>query len=144
MAQDIYKYTNPVTNETYTYSAVKGNNYAKAVAQAIEYCIATGDTDFSNVSDYIKKQKEFGNVNYVSAAKDAVYYVKDVYKVDTDTVKIKVELLDTHDSVIRVYEGTFKYLKLCLIGEQSVVDIYEELQRLYKENQELKEKGDVI
>lgn len=63
---------------------------------------------------------------------------------DTDTVKIKVELLDTHDSVIRVYEGTFKYLKLCLIGEQSIVDIYEELQRLYRENKELKEKGDVI
>lgn len=63
---------------------------------------------------------------------------------DTDTVKIKVELIDTHDSVIRKYEGTFKYLKLCLIGEQSIVDIYEELQRLYKENKELKEKGDVI
>lgn len=63
---------------------------------------------------------------------------------DTDEIKIKVELLDTHDSVIRKYEGTFKYLKLCLIGEQSIVDIYEELQRLYKENQELKEKGDVI
>lgn len=61
-----------------------------------------------------------------------------------DEVTFKVELLDTHDTIMRTYTGTFTYIKMCMVGDKKLIDMYEELQKLYKENQELKEKGELI
>ena len=62
----------------------------------------------------------------------------------TDTVILKVELFDSHDTLMRVYEGTFSFMRLCLIGTKELIDIYDEVQFLQQENKELREKGDVI
>lgn len=59
-------------------------------------------------------------------------------------VSFKVELLDTHNTIMRTYTGTFTYMKMCMIGYPNIIDLYNELQRLYKENEELKEKGELI
>jgi hypothetical protein len=60
------------------------------------------------------------------------------------TVSLQVDLYDINDRLIRTYKAEPKFCKLCLVGTQQLMDVYEELQKLYKENQELKEKGDVI
>lgn len=61
-----------------------------------------------------------------------------------DTVYLQVDLYDTNNKLMRTYKAEPKFCKLCLVGTQQLIDVYEELQKLYKENQELKEKGDVI
>lgn len=63
---------------------------------------------------------------------------------NTDTVELKVELYDTNNTCMKIYTGTFKYLKLCLLGDNRLVDIYEQLKFLHEQNIMLQEKGDVI
>ena len=59
-------------------------------------------------------------------------------------IEFKVELIDTHNRVVRKYTGTYIYLKLCLIGTSEITDIYKQLELLYNENVKLKEQGEVI
>lgn len=59
-------------------------------------------------------------------------------------LNLKVELIDTHDRVVRSYGGTYAYLKLCLLGTPNLIDIFEQLKLLYNENIKLKEQGEVI
>lgn len=63
---------------------------------------------------------------------------------NTDKLNIRVDLYDTHGRIMRSYSNTFNYKRLCLIGTDTLVDIYKKLQEVYKENIELKEKGEVI
>ncbi len=62
----------------------------------------------------------------------------------SDTLLLKVELLDTHNRLMRTYTGTYKYIKLCLIGNTKLIDTYEQLKVLQEENTKLKEQGEVI
>jgi hypothetical protein len=78
---------------------------------------------------------------------DTVYdgkYIIAPLDLNSSRVFLKVELLDNRDVVMRSYIGSFTYMKLCLIANDDIVNVYEELQRLTKENKELREKGDVI
>lgn len=61
-----------------------------------------------------------------------------------DTLKLIVELYDTHNTIIRRYTQTFNYYKMCTLGDAQHIDIYKELERVYKEIKEIKEKGEVI
>lgn len=63
---------------------------------------------------------------------------------NTDRLDIRVDLYDTHGCIMRSYSNNFNYKRLCLIGTDTLVDIYDTLQVVYKENIELKEKGEVI
>lgn len=63
---------------------------------------------------------------------------------DRNDLNIRVELYDTHSTLMRTYTGTYKYLKLCLIGTDNLMDIYKQLKLLYNENVKLKEQGEVI
>ena len=63
---------------------------------------------------------------------------------DTPTVVFKVDLYDSHARVVKTYTGTFNYLKLCLVGTDTLVNILEKAKELYKENIKLKEQGEVI
>lgn len=63
---------------------------------------------------------------------------------NTNTLSLTVELLDSRNIVMCTYKGAFSYLKLCLIGDSEIRNLYNEVARLTKENKELKEKGDVI
>lgn len=63
---------------------------------------------------------------------------------DSTKIDIKVELLDPHNVIMRTYTGTFEYMKLCIIDSKDIRNLYSELERLMKENKELREKGDVI
>ena len=59
-------------------------------------------------------------------------------------INLQVKLLDSRKRVIRKYTGTYKYLKLCLIGTSELMDVYKQLELLYNENVKLKEQGEVI
>lgn len=61
-----------------------------------------------------------------------------------DEINLQVKLLDSRRRVIRKYIGTYKYLKLCLIGTSELMDVYKQLELLYNENVKLKEQGEVI
>lgn len=61
-----------------------------------------------------------------------------------DYINLQVKLIDVHGNIVKLYTGTFLYYKMCIIGDQRFIDIFYELRRLYKENKELKEKGEVI
>lgn len=61
-----------------------------------------------------------------------------------DYINLQVKLIDVHGNIVKLYTGTFIYYKMCIIGDQRFIDIFHELRRLYKENKELKEKGEVI
>ena len=63
---------------------------------------------------------------------------------NTPTVVFKVDLYDSHARIVKTYTGTFNYLKLCLVGTDTLVDILEKAKELYKENIKLKEQGEVI
>lgn len=63
---------------------------------------------------------------------------------ETPIINLKVELLDTHNRVVKTYTGSFKYIKMCLIGTSELVNVYKKLQELQEENTRLKEKGEVI
>lgn len=69
-----------------------------------------------------------------------------VFKYDSpkDKIDLKVELLDTHNTVMRVYTGSFNYYKMSAIGDDTLINVYKELDRLYAENKKLKEQGEVI
>ena len=66
------------------------------------------------------------------------------YDSPRSSIDMKVELIDTHGTIMRTYTGTYQYYKMCAIGEQKLIDVYKELERLYIENKELKERGEVI
>ena len=66
------------------------------------------------------------------------------YDSPKSSIDMKVELIDTHGTVMHTYTGTYPYYKMCAIGEQKLIDVYKELERLYIENKELKERGEVI
>ena len=110
MARDIYKYTNPVTNESFTYSASKDNRYDAALAQAINYIITTGDTDNINIRKYLKEV--YKNPNQLATyeldriSKDALYFVEGVYKVNTDDIKTYASENATKDLSIISPVGT--------------------------------------
>lgn len=59
-------------------------------------------------------------------------------------LRLNVHLLDAHKRIIKSYTGTYKYMKLCLIGSDNLMDIYKQLELLYNENVKLKEQGEVI
>lgn len=61
-----------------------------------------------------------------------------------DTINLQVKLLDAYGNIVKLYTGTFLYYKMCVIGDLRFTDIFYELTRLYKENRELREKGEVI
>lgn len=63
---------------------------------------------------------------------------------NTPTVVFKVDLYDSHARIVKTYTGTFNYLKLCLVGTDTLVNILEKAKELYKENIKLKEQGEVI
>lgn len=60
------------------------------------------------------------------------------------SLSLNVHLLDAHKCIIKSYTGTYKYMKLCLIGSDNLMDIYKQLELLYNENVKLKEQGEVI
>ena len=61
-----------------------------------------------------------------------------------ETIKLQVKLLDAYGNLVKLYTGTFLYYKMCVIGDLRFTDVFSELTRLYKENRELREKGEVI
>ena len=69
-----------------------------------------------------------------------------IFKYDSpkDKIDLKVELIDTHGTVMRTYTGSFNYYKMSAIGDDTLINVYKELDRLYAENQKLKEQGEVI
>lgn len=98
---------------------------------------------------YITYEYELGTNHYdtVLTIEGRLYYGKNP-KVQLDFnkpyINLKVELYDTNHKLMRVYTGSYHYLKLCLLGNMNLIDIYNELKLLYNENRELKEKGEVI
>ena len=92
---------------------------------------------------------ELGTNHYtpILYIKDDVYTgTNPIVKLDLDTheVNLRVELQDTHGKCMRVYTGTYTYIKLCLIGTSELMDVYKQLELLYNENVKLKEQGEVI
>lgn len=71
-------------------------------------------------------------------------YLTFKYDSNKPSVNLKVELYDTHDTVMRTYTGTFNYYKTCLIGDDKLIDMHKELERLTILVKELQEKGEVI
>lgn len=69
-----------------------------------------------------------------------------IFKYDSpnNTINLKVELLDTHDNIMHVYTGSFNYYKMCSIGDDRLINIYKEIQKLYDELLKIKEQGEVI
>lgn len=60
------------------------------------------------------------------------------------SINLVVELYDAHNILMRRYVCVRKYHKTCTLGDTKHIDIYKELERVYKELKELKEKGEVI
>ena len=60
------------------------------------------------------------------------------------SIDLVVELYDTNNIVMRKYVCVSNYYKTCTLGDIKHIDIYKELERVYKELKELKEKGEVI
>ena len=78
---------------------------------------------------------------------EVVHYgnnLKFSYDSDKDYVDLQVDLLDIHNTITRTYTGHFNYYKMSLIGDDKLIDLYKEIERLTLENQKLKEKGEVI
>lgn len=108
----------------------------------------------NNIPEYINKvfisyDYELGTNHYTP-----VLYIEDkVFKgnnidieldLNVDRVNMKVELLDTHNTIMKVYTGVYTYFKTCTIGDRQHIDLYEEIDRLNEELKKLKEKGDVV
>ena len=55
-----------------------------------------------------------------------------------------IELYDKNNNIVRKYNSTYILYKMCVVGKKEYINIFDELERLRKENQELKEKGEVI
>jgi hypothetical protein len=75
------------------------------------------------------------------------YFGNNIYipiDINTNCIDIKVELLDTRKRVIHRYTNTLQYYKMCAIGDVDTLDIYTRYEKLKKEFEKLKEKGDVI
>jgi hypothetical protein len=98
---------------------------------------------------YITFEYELGTNHYdtVLSVNGHMYYGKNP-KIELDfedpLLTFKVDLYDVNKRLMRTYEGTYNYLKLCLIGNNNLIDIHKQLELLYNENEKLKEKGEVI
>lgn len=64
--------------------------------------------------------------------------------VATPEVTLDVYLCDKFNNIIKKYTSSYICYKMCTLGTKEYVDIYAELDKLRKENQQLKEKGEVI
>lgn len=59
-------------------------------------------------------------------------------------VTLDVYLCDKFNTIVKHYKSSYICYKMCTLGTKEFLDIYAELDKLQKENQELKEKGEVI
>lgn len=75
-------------------------------------------------------------------------YFGDNVKINLDLpnpeVSLTVYLVDKQDNIIRKYTSTYTCYKMCLLGTKDYINIFNEIERLQKENAILKEKGEVI
>ena len=59
-------------------------------------------------------------------------------------VTLDVYLCDKFNTIVKHYKSSYICYKMCTLGTKEFLDIYAELDKLQKENQELREKGEVI
>lgn len=99
---------------------------------------------------HIRYDYEFGTNHLVPIL---VVNNKEQYKGDNvevnfdlpnEEVILDVYLHDKYNNIIKRYHSVYICHKMCTIGTKQFVDIYNELERLTKENESLKEKGEVI
>ena len=93
------------------------------------------------VYDYELGTNHYKTVLYINGVE---FHKQDKLEFDTPVLEFKVELYDTHSTLMKVYTGEFLYTKLCLIGDSKLMNVYKQLQQLQEENKQLKEQGEVV
>ena len=108
----------------------------------------------NNIPEYVNKvfisyDYELGSNHYTP-----ILYIEDKTFVgnnidieldlNVDRVNMTVDLIDSHNTVMKRYTGVYTYFKTCTIGDRQHIDLYEEIDRLNEEIRKLKEKGDVV